>query len=170
MNIIYDKHENDYKGYLTDNEKLKIANSWLRLDTIDYWRHNRMLSLLKPFMKKNERWLTIGDGRYGSESAWLKRHGISSHATDMHTHLLNLAYKKDLIESFSFQNAEQLDFESETFDYVYGVGSAILDSQGRAIAGISISGTKPAKQPIIEPNKSFFLFEIVCAKIAPKAP
>ena len=32
--------------------------------------------------------------------------------------------------------------EAETFDYVYGVGASILDSQGRAIAGISISGTK----------------------------
>tara|TARA_Y100000996_G_C22475005_1_gene623720 strand:- start:185 stop:946 length:762 start_codon:yes stop_codon:yes gene_type:complete len=32
--------------------------------------------------------------------------------------------------------------EAETFDYVYGVGSAIIDSQGKAIAGISISGTK----------------------------
>ena len=32
--------------------------------------------------------------------------------------------------------------EAETFDYIYGIGSAILDSQGRAIAGISISGTK----------------------------
>ena len=32
--------------------------------------------------------------------------------------------------------------QAETFDYVYGIGSAILDSQGRAIAGISISGTK----------------------------
>ena len=32
--------------------------------------------------------------------------------------------------------------EAETFDYVYGIGAAILDSQGRAIAGISISGTK----------------------------
>ena len=32
--------------------------------------------------------------------------------------------------------------EAETFDYIHGIGSAILDSQGRAIAGISISGTK----------------------------
>ena len=32
--------------------------------------------------------------------------------------------------------------EAETFDYVYGIGAPILDSQGRAIAGISISGTK----------------------------
>jgi Transcriptional regulator len=32
--------------------------------------------------------------------------------------------------------------EAETFDYVYGVGAPILDSQNRAIASISISGTK----------------------------
>ena len=32
--------------------------------------------------------------------------------------------------------------EAETFDYVYGIGAAILDSQNRAIAAISLSGTK----------------------------
>ena len=32
--------------------------------------------------------------------------------------------------------------EAETFDYVYGIGVAILDSQNRAIAAISLSGTK----------------------------
>ena len=32
--------------------------------------------------------------------------------------------------------------EAETFDYVYGIGAPIVDSQRRAIAGIAISGTK----------------------------
>ena len=32
--------------------------------------------------------------------------------------------------------------EAETFDYVYGIGAPIVASQKRAIAGISISGTK----------------------------
>ena len=32
--------------------------------------------------------------------------------------------------------------EAETFDYVYGIGAPIMDSQNRAIAGIAISGTK----------------------------
>ena len=32
--------------------------------------------------------------------------------------------------------------EAETFNYVYGVGAPILDSQNRAIAAISLSGTK----------------------------
>jgi len=31
---------------------------------------------------------------------------------------------------------------AETFDYVYGVGAAVLDSQNRAIAAISLSGTR----------------------------
>ena len=32
--------------------------------------------------------------------------------------------------------------EAETFDYVYGIGAPIMDTQNRAIAGIAISGTK----------------------------
>ena len=32
--------------------------------------------------------------------------------------------------------------EAETFEYVYGIGAPIVDSQRRAIAGIAISGTK----------------------------
>ena len=32
--------------------------------------------------------------------------------------------------------------EAETFEYVYGVGAPILDNQNRAVAAISLSGTK----------------------------
>ena len=52
------------------------------------------------FINKNEKWLTIGDGRYGSEAAWLKRNGVNCHSSDMHTNLLEDAYKKGLIDSF----------------------------------------------------------------------
>ena len=45
--------------------------------------------------------------------------------------------------------------EAETFDYVYGIGSAILDSQGRAIAGISISGSKGTINLKTIPDLSF---------------
>ena len=60
--------------------------------------------------------------------------------------------------------------EAETFDYVYGIGAAIINSQKRAIAAISISGTKGsinvktipdlAKKVIVASNKiSSKLFE-----------
>ena len=69
MDFFYDKHVKHYK------EKSKIAKSWLNEQSLDYWRHNRMLKLIRPLIEKNEKWLTIGDGRYGSEAAWLKKMG-----------------------------------------------------------------------------------------------
>ena len=83
MKIFYDKHDKNYEEYLKDDEKSKIADSWLDINSLDYWRHDRMLNLIKPFIEKDEAWLTIGDGRYGSESSWLKIKGINCHASDM---------------------------------------------------------------------------------------
>lgn len=118
MNYFYDKHDKQYEAYINNQEQSKIAESWLNLESLDYWRHNRILNLVKPILKKNEKWLTIGDGRYGSEAAWLKRNGVISHSSDMHTNLLELAFKKGIVDSFSKQNAENLNFESNSFDYV----------------------------------------------------
>ena len=118
MESLYDNHDKQYLEYIENEEKSKIASSWLDQTSLDYWRHNRMLKLIRPFVQKNEKWLTLGDGRYGSEAAWLKRNGVNCHSTDMHTNLLEKAYKKGLIDSFSKQNAENLDFESNSFDYV----------------------------------------------------
>ena len=118
MDFFYVQHDKQYKEYKHDKEKSKIANAWLDQQSLDYWRHNRLLRLIRPFIQKNEKWLTIGDGRYGSEAAWLKRNGVNCHSSDMHIDLLEDAYKKGLIDSFSKQNAEDLDFESNSFDYV----------------------------------------------------
>ena len=118
MDFFYDKHDKQYKEYKHDKEKSKIAKSWLDQQSLDYWRHNRMLKLIRPLIQKNEKWLTIGDGRYGSEAAWLKKNGVNCHSSDMHTNLLEDAHKNGLIDSYSKQNAENLDFEANSFDYV----------------------------------------------------
>ena len=96
MENFYDKHDIQYERYIKDEEQTKIADSWLDLESLDYWRHNRILNLIRPFINKNEKWLTIGDGRYGSEAAWLKRNGVYSHSSDLHTNLLDLAHKKGI--------------------------------------------------------------------------
>lgn len=118
MEFLYDKHDKQYEEYLVDNEKSKIAKAWLNQESLDYWRHQRMLNLIKPFIKKDEKWLTIGDGRYGSEGAWLKRNGIDCHSSDMHTNLLEVAYMEGFIDAYSKQNAENLNFQPNSFDYV----------------------------------------------------
>ncbi len=118
MDTFYDKHDKQYEAYVNNEKQSKIAEAWLNLESLDYWRHNRILNLIRPILKQNERWLTIGDGRYGSEAAWLKRQDVICHSSDMHTNLLELAYKKGIVDSFSKQNAENLNFEANSFDYV----------------------------------------------------
>ena len=62
----------------------------------------------------------------------------------LHKHTKNTITSLDKL-FINLNKSRKLGFsinEAETFDYVYGIGSAILDSQGRAIAGISISGSK----------------------------
>ncbi len=118
MKIIYDRHNENYKKCLDGGPKNKIATSWLNKSTLDFWRHERMLNPLKAIINKNDTWLTIGDGRYGSEANWLLSKGISAHASDMSTDLLKKAKDLNLITEYSRQNAEELTFKNESFDYV----------------------------------------------------
>ena len=117
MEIIYDNHKDDYKSHLEDEDKL-ITAFMVKKGHLDYWRHNRMLEPIEVFIEKDDKWLTIGDGRYGTESNWLKNKGVSSHASDMHVDFLELALKSGHIDSFSKENAEKLSFKSNSFDYV----------------------------------------------------
>ena len=59
--------------------------------------------------------------------------------------------------------------EAETFDYVYGIGAPILDRQNRAIAAISLSGTKGTINLKTIPDLSLKLLKtshIISTKIA----
>ena len=62
----------------------------------------------------------------------------------LHKHTSNTITSLDKLynELRKIKNTGYSTNEAETFDYVYGIGAAIIDSQKRAIAAISISGTK----------------------------
>ena len=62
----------------------------------------------------------------------------------LHKHTSNTITSLDKLynELRKIKNTGYSINEAETFDYVYGIGAAIIDSQKRAIAAISISGTK----------------------------
>ena len=66
-----------------------------------------------------------------------KSYSLHKHTSNTITSLdkLHIELRKIRINGYSVN-------EAETFDYVYGVGTAILDPQKRAIAAISLSGTK----------------------------
>ncbi len=77
-----------------------------------------MLDPIKSFIVKNDSWLTIGDGRYGTEANFLIENGLNAHATDLSDKLLKIGHEIGFINQYSQENAEELSFEDESFDYV----------------------------------------------------
>ena len=110
--IKYDRHEEEWEKCLNDKERKKVAKSWLELGTLDRWRHDRMLKKILPFIDIESEWLTVGDGRYGTEANFIINHGGKAHATDISDKLLKIGHDKGFIKDFSQQNAENLNFEN----------------------------------------------------------
>jgi SAM-dependent methyltransferase len=117
----YDRHADEWQRCLNEDERRAVAATWLRDDTVDAWRHRRVHEQILPLLTTDPSasWLTVGDGRYGSDARFLARHGVRAHATDMTSPLLEVAHQKGLLEAFSLENAEELSFDDGAFDYVY---------------------------------------------------
>ncbi|HEV8271813.1 MAG TPA: class I SAM-dependent methyltransferase [Chitinophagaceae bacterium] len=114
-------HENNHalkNGDLTDDQK-----SWLRNDTVDFWRHDRMYKPLSPLLKNNPKtkWLTVGDARLGLDSIKLKNiePTLDILPVDISTVLLEYAKKNNLITNYAKENAEKLSFADNTFDFAF---------------------------------------------------
>ncbi len=118
MKITYDKQKEEWKECANNLERKKIAENWLREDTLDKWRHERMLHGINALITGENVWLTVGDGRYGTEANYILRNGDQAHASDMSDNLLRIGNERGFINSFSEENAENLSFEDESFDYV----------------------------------------------------
>jgi ubiquinone/menaquinone biosynthesis C-methylase UbiE len=110
-----------------DDENKKIRMSWFREDTVDYWRHFRMIEPLTGLLKqyKNSDCVTIGDGRFGLDSVKLKKiePSLCILPTDIVPHLLQEAKKLKIIPDFRVENAEHLSFANEQFDFTFCIES-----------------------------------------------
>ena len=118
MQIKYDNQDNEWSKCLSNKEKQTHSRQWLKKNTLDYWRHQRMLSKIRPFIRKNERWLTIGDGRYGTEANFIISNGAYALATDFSDKLLKVGKEIGFINEYKKENAESLSFKDNEFDYV----------------------------------------------------
>jgi SAM-dependent methyltransferase len=105
------------------NQPGRLADSlaWLRKDTADYWRHDRIRGLVEPLLHDTDAsWITIGDGRYGTDAGWLIDHGLKRVvASDLQSDLLEIARHRKVIDEYRVINAERMDLPDESFDYVY---------------------------------------------------
>ena len=118
MKIKYDNQDKEWEECTIDEKKINHSKKWLKKNTLDYWRHKRMLNKLNPFLKKGEKWLTLGDGRYGTEANYLISKGIDAMATDYSDKLLKIGKEIGFIDKYQKENAESLTFDDNEFDYV----------------------------------------------------
>ena len=117
----YDRSVENYKDFLNDPAKKDVALTWLnQANTFDSWRHNRIYSMLSPLIEEGKSsWLTVGDGRYGTDANALLKMGASNvHCSDISDVLLSIGAAEGFINEFSVQNAESLTFSDNNFDFV----------------------------------------------------
>lgn len=119
--VLYDRHPEEWQKCLNDENRIAVATTWMRKDTVDSWRHNRMRQKIDPFIDfdKESRWLTVGDGRFGTDANYIITKGGNAHATDFDSALLEIGSGQGFISSYGAENAENLSFANESFDYIF---------------------------------------------------
>lgn len=100
-----------------NSEKYK---TWQDEETVDFWRHERMYNLILPLLKyyPNSSWLTIGDGRFGTDAHFIAKFTKNVLATDINDKHLKIALKEGYIRNYKVENAEKLSFPDAAFDFV----------------------------------------------------
>lgn len=116
----YQKHSEEFKKYSSGGEMEGHAKTWFAKDTVDAWRHERIYQLLDPILKADPKakWLTVGDGRYGTDANYILRKGCEVLASNISVDLLKEAKQIGYISEYKQENAESLSFDDSSFAYV----------------------------------------------------
>ena len=117
--IFYDNHSDEFASLLSDPHRRSISLRWLDSSNLDTYRHLRIKEKFIPLFQPDYSLLTIGDGRYGSDAIYFKDYCGTVHASDLNVELLNSAKSNGLLDNISMQNAEDLSFDSDSFDVLF---------------------------------------------------
>jgi ubiquinone/menaquinone biosynthesis C-methylase UbiE len=117
----YTSHIEHSQNQLIDDSKKPLLDSWFDETTAAYWLHARMYEAVDcVHLGNDEKWLTIGDGRFGLDALRIKKRGIKDILpTDISDALLHESLKRGIIEAYKTENAEHLSFPDNTFDFVF---------------------------------------------------
>lgn len=101
-------------------EALRLPSCFTDPDSVDAWRHRRMHEMLNPLIEANpdSKWLTVGDGSYGSDAYFLQQQGIDVLASSLTDHSLKISAEKGFIKKYVAVNAERIPYEEDAFDFV----------------------------------------------------
>jgi len=100
--------------------QLRLPACFTDPDTVDAWRHRRMHEMLAPLIEANpdSKWLTVGDGSYGSDAHFLQQQGVDVLASSLTDHSLKISEEKGFIKKYAAVNAEQIPYGDGSFDFV----------------------------------------------------
>ena len=118
---MYDKSNLERTSLYHNEQILNSSLASLNKNTVDNWRHNRMYSFVKKIVEfdKNFKWLTVGDGRFGSNAMKLMEYGATHvMCTDLDDYLIKYSAEKKKINNYKKENAENLSFSDSQFDFV----------------------------------------------------
>lgn len=112
----YSRHYNHIRASAED----ELPSCYSSPTSVDAWRHNRMKRTIIPLIKgyPGATWMTIGDGAYGSDAHFLRENGADVLATDINDDRLKIALDKGFIDKFKAENAENISFADNSFDFI----------------------------------------------------
>jgi ubiquinone/menaquinone biosynthesis C-methylase UbiE len=118
----YKKHAEWYSNQFPDDrsriDQLQLHKLNDAGKDIGKWLQDLFFTCLDPLTREmSQNWLTIGDA-YGFDAQYLLGKGQNATASDLDTNFLRLAKNEGIISDFSAQNAEQLSYPADSFDYL----------------------------------------------------
>lgn len=115
-----DKIEASYLRQAVDDHAVYLPSRFTAPESVDNWRHTRMLSSAKVLVNAmpDSEWLTVGDGNYGSDAAYLTSLGVRAVATSLVGDSLRVAAERGYIREYRQENAEHLSLDDGSVDFV----------------------------------------------------
>jgi SAM-dependent methyltransferase len=79
-----------------------------------------MLGSILPIVKEfpDVHWLTVGDGKFGTDAAFLQAHGVDVTSTSISTYTLEIAHSRGYIRKYAAENAEAMSLADSSVDFV----------------------------------------------------
>lgn len=116
-----DAVEQSYALQAEGESRMGMPSSYTDPGSIDNWRHTRMHALVQCLVHAlpAARWMTVGDGRYGSDAAYLTSIGADVLATSLTDERLKIACERGFIRRYAIENAEHLSCADGAFDFVF---------------------------------------------------
>jgi hypothetical protein len=98
----------------------RLPSLYVNPKSVDAWLHTRMLDTLLPLIQAfpSASWMTIGDGKYGSDAWYLEQHGADVTATSLWSGTLRVAHERGYIKKYMAENAEQMASPTDSYDFV----------------------------------------------------